>query len=1094
MVPFRITLLGGFGALSPSGEPLAIPGRKVRGLLAYLAASSEPRERDSVAALLWGETSDRGARHSLRQALSSLRKTMPGLLTERNAVALNSGLVDVDVARFERLARQDEPGALEEAARLYRGPFLAGFDGGGGASFEEWRSLERDRLGELALDVLARLLADQMRRDALELAIQTALRILSIDPLQEVVHRTLMRLFARQGRRAAALHQYQQCVGWVRRELGIEPEEETRELYRELLRSQDPGGALGLVRRPPGDGLGGSSPDGSMVGRVSEIESLREAVERTRGSGARVMMISGEAGIGKTRLIQELTGEASRRGIRVLSAVCHETEQPLPFRPWVDALRSESPIRVTEVADRLTPAARRLLGRVFPELSSAGEPGLTTTDEHGLLFEAMGEVVQAVASGEPVIIVLEDLHWADTMSTRLLGFLGRRLRAVPVLIVGSARPEDAVELPVLERALAELRAAGRLEDIALGGLNREESLVLARALFRKRSQGLEIEALADELWALSEGNPFVIVETVRALDSGILVEGGPLLVASVRQAVAVRLARLPELPRRAVAVAAIIGRSFSFRLLQEAAGLGEAGTATAVEELVRRRILDGVGEALDFCHARIRRVAYEEILPAWRAALHDAVARAIESLNADHLDDVADQLGHHFRQAGHADKALAYLKRFAGIAARRYALDTALAALRQASEVVDRLPAADRDGQRLDLTLRQAFVMSTQGRQREILDLLSSQAECVERVADPVLVSEYYFRLALTQFYLGDYSASQLAAQHAQREGERAGDAGCMGKALYVLVLDSYGLGTPQRGITEAMRAIPLLDRPPTQYWLGFAYFGLALNAVVGGVLDVALDAAERARGIGVSIHDSRLMAGGSYVVAWVQALRAECEVAIETARHSMDVARDCTATALATGSLGLAHLERGDADAAVPVLQEAVQQLIGIPLRQGIVRHLVYLSEAYLLAGEVARAVETVQEAARRNQDGENPFNMGLVERALGRIAQAARNSDEAQARLSSALAGFERCGASFEAGRTRVELGELAAARGDTEIAAEHARVALAAFDLANAPKRAAAARLRARAWSLRVGEGVSGVEARGPSAMVSAGGAKI
>lgn len=1076
MVPFRISLLGGFQALSASGSVLEIPGRKVRALLAYLAASPGPRERDSLVALLWGETSDQEARHSLRQALSSLRKAMPGVLTDGNVVALKADAAEVDVAAFERLARQDDPSALEEAARLYRGPFLEGFEGGG-PSFEEWRTVERARLGEIALDALGRLLAEQMRRDAAERAIQTALRSLAIDPLQEAVHRALMRLFARQGRRAAALHQYQQCVGWMRRELGVEPEEETRELYRDLLRRPDMRGAFGPTRRSAGDGLEGSPADGAMIGRELQIQSLRGALEQAQRSGAQVVMVSGEAGIGKTRLIQEFTAEASRRGIRVLSACCHETEQPLPFRPWIDTLRSEGSPRVAELADRLTPAARSLLGRVFPEVSSPGEPTITTTDEHGLLFEAMGEVVEALASSEPLILVVEDLHWADTMSTRLLGFLGRRLGALPILIVGSTRPEDAVGLPVLDRALAELRAAGRLQDIALGGLSREEMLVLARTLYSKRGQDLgRMEAFADELWALSEGNPFVIVETVRALDWGIPGEQAPLLAPSVRQAIASRLAGLPEVPRHVVAAAATIGRPFAFRLLQQAAGLDEAGTATAVEELVRRRVLDGVGEALDFCHARIRRVAYDEILPARRPALHAAVARALELLHADRLDDVADQLGHHCLRAGDAGKALGHLKRFAEIAARSYALDTALTALRQAAEVVDQLPAADREWQRLDLTLRQSFVMSTQGRQDEILELLSSQAEYLQRVSDPALVSEFYFRLALTLFYLGEYEKSRRAAENALRQGEQADAPECLGKAMYVLALDSYGQGTPHRGIADATRAIALLDRPHTQYWLGFAYFGLAINAVIAGAFERAIGAAERAREIGAAIRDSRLLAGGGYVAAWVHALRGDCDVAVETARRAIDVSRDRVATALASGSLGLAHLERGDAGAAVPVLRQAVERLTSIPLRQGIVRHLVYLSEAHLLAGEAGLAFEAAQEASRRCQTEENVFNLGLVERALGRIAHAARELGDAEARLASALAKFEACGATFEAGRSRLDLAELAAAQGDPGRARDHVGAAVAAFESAGAPKRAAAARERARAWSSPVAEGAS------------------
>src|SRR5262249_52040785 len=135
---------------------------------------------------------------------------------------------------FERLARNDDPEALERSAALYQGDLLEGISPGS-AQFEEWLRAERERLHELALDVFAKLLGHRMKLDAIEPAIQTALRLLSLDPLQEVTHRALMRLYARQGRRAAALRQYQLCVEVLQRELGVEPEETTKQVYRELL-------------------------------------------------------------------------------------------------------------------------------------------------------------------------------------------------------------------------------------------------------------------------------------------------------------------------------------------------------------------------------------------------------------------------------------------------------------------------------------------------------------------------------------------------------------------------------------------------------------------------------------------------------------------------------------------------------------------------------------------------------------------------------------------------------------------------------------------------------------------------------------------
>ena len=240
MATLSLGLFGGFQARLGVGEVLHLPSRKAQGLLAFLALRpGQPYSREKLAALLWGDTADEQARHSLRQTLCVLRKALPptkppSLLIRGETVALNPAAVTVDVATFEGLVTQGTPGALERAAALYQGELLEGL-GLREEAFEEWLRAERERLHELAIHALAKLLAHQARTGATEGAIQTAVRLLALDPLQEPVHRTLMRLYVKQGRRGAALRQYQTCLGVLRRELSVEPEPETTRLYHELV-------------------------------------------------------------------------------------------------------------------------------------------------------------------------------------------------------------------------------------------------------------------------------------------------------------------------------------------------------------------------------------------------------------------------------------------------------------------------------------------------------------------------------------------------------------------------------------------------------------------------------------------------------------------------------------------------------------------------------------------------------------------------------------------------------------------------------------------------------------------------------------------
>src|SRR5262245_16289427 len=236
-----LKLFGGFRLQQPdSGRDVPIPIRKGQALLAYLARRpDEAHPRDKLATLLWGDMPQALARQSLRQTLCVLRATLPEgagsvILAGSDDISVGAARLAIDVVDFEQLADEGTSESLEQAAILYRGEFLEGI-AVDEPVFEDWLREERAQLHEAALSVLARLLRLQRDAGLIESAIQTGLRMLRIDPLQEVVHRSLMRLYATAGRPGAALQQYQLCERMLRRELGASPEPDTERLLRELL-------------------------------------------------------------------------------------------------------------------------------------------------------------------------------------------------------------------------------------------------------------------------------------------------------------------------------------------------------------------------------------------------------------------------------------------------------------------------------------------------------------------------------------------------------------------------------------------------------------------------------------------------------------------------------------------------------------------------------------------------------------------------------------------------------------------------------------------------------------------------------------------
>ena len=706
MVALRLTLLGGFEVRLLAGDALSLPTKKAQALLAYLGLRpGQTHQRDKLAALLWGERSDAHARDGLRHALSALRKALPGvkppsLLVEGQTLALNPVGMEVDVATFERCVREGAPEALQQAAEVYRGDLLLGFTVNE-PLFEEWLVAERERLRELALEGLAKLLAHQQSAGPKQSAVQTALRLLTLDPLQEPVHRAVMRLYAHLGRRGAALRQYQLCVGVLQRELRVEPEAETRHLYEEILRRPIQGDVgRGTVRpgmeddRLPAPSLTGalSTP---LIGREAEVSRLRRALADARAGSGRLVEIRGEAGIGKTRLIAEIANEASRLGVQLLMGRCYESDQILPFGPWVDALRTSGVTRERALMDQLAPPWHAELVSLLPEVHVSGLPA--PRDNQLRLFEGVARLMERLSASRPVLLVLEDIHWADEMSLRLLAFVTRRIEQWRVLVLITAREEELADAPTVRNALTQLGRESHAISLGLPPLSRTDTVRLVRSLSGVASDAERLAHIEEQVWRVSEGSPFITVETTRALEDGSIVSDSATLPVAhrVRDLIAWRLERLSERARDVAAVAAVIGREFDLRLLQRAAQIGEAVAAKAIEELVRRRALHGVGERFDFTHELVQAVVYDQLLPARRKILHRRVGEALEDLNRENLEPHALALGIHYRRAEVWDKALRYLRWAGTQAVARSAHREAVRCLDEALAILSYLPAAD---------------------------------------------------------------------------------------------------------------------------------------------------------------------------------------------------------------------------------------------------------------------------------------------------------------------------------------------------------------------------------------------------------------
>jgi len=495
MARLELMLLGGFQARLVPGGPINLPTRKAKVLLAYLALpAGKPHARDQLAALLWGDVPESQSRGSLRKALFWLRQALADtVMADAETVELKAGAVSVDVGEFERRVSDGSATALAEAADLYQGDLLAGLTVRE-APFEEWLSGERERLRELWVKALAQSLAHQRQGGQTDSAILTAVKLIAADPLEEPVHRTLMQLYMQAGRRGAALRQYQACVTLLERELRAQPEEATKALYREILLSSDAAAAsqgpapakqrmtaMPSVAVSPGVVPPLSSEEAPLIGRQRELSELTALLSDAWAGGRRLAVIVGEAGVGKSRLAASVGTLAIQRGGQILLGRCYESEQSLPFAPWIDALRGARLTANSDAVAGLSPVWRSELARLLPELADGALLPANPADALRL-FEAVAQCLDALAGRVPLLIILEDLQWADELSVRLGGFLGRRARTGPMLVLGTRR-EGEVDSGGPRRALGDaLAREGLLVRLHLSRLTRDETAALTREL------------------------------------------------------------------------------------------------------------------------------------------------------------------------------------------------------------------------------------------------------------------------------------------------------------------------------------------------------------------------------------------------------------------------------------------------------------------------------------------------------------------------------------------------------------------------------------------------------------------------------------
>ncbi len=983
-------------------------------VFAYLALAAKSVSRAELASTFWPDVLDQSARASLRSALWSLRRQLgEALQVDDERVGLRGGTeLWIDTAEFERLAVK----APERALELCRGELLEGIE-------DDWALAARERHRERVIELLEQLAQAAERRGGPRDAIEFTRRQIDRDPFDEEAHRRLMARLAAAGDRAGAIRVYQRLSERLRRELGVAPSEQTRELA-EQLRAQAPAAAAASRAMT----IPGLLP---LIGRDRELAQLTRAWQAAAGGGGAAALLTGEAGIGKTRLASELRLRASAAGGRTAASAALDLGGTAPFSLWAELIRELLPLLPAPPAHVLWPDDLALLASELPaHYARSGAPvtAIAPDLQRTRLFEAVVALLAWAARDAPLLLVLEDVHSADGPSLELAGYAARRVAGLPVLMLITRR-----ELPHsagADRLEQALRARGLLAcELLLNPLPADPVAVLARNAAQLS------ESDVSRVVERAEGNALLAVETARALGRGSD-EVAPSLRGSARATVG----PLSGDARALVEVAAVAARPVDTAELHQLAFEDPEEAATAALQTGMLLSHDG---GIAFRHALLREAVYQEIAEPRRRGLHHRWARALLSSERAGAIPRPAEVARQLRLAGADIDAVPQLARAAAEARTLAALEQAVGYLKEALTLApDRadllLELGELEAWRLEREQAEAAFERALGllEQQEPLRLARAWlrrarayhgAICVPRA---VLESARKALELLAEVEI-DASAERSEALAAWAWAEAvAGDVVQAERLLAELdapALDDAQLWTYDVGHARALalmrrgrfvesyepsiaagEAIARANRPDLAYG---CWANAASAATAAGDHDRALAFLDRGvaevQGHGLRSLEIHLLAERSFVLRGLGRL-ADARRAAEQEQELAEELGQRDLAAMASHDRGLVALEEGDYELAAALLADSLVE--GAPISRPATR--LALAEALARGGAPDRAAEevrrTVLEPVRPSD-----FPDALVPRLArvqGLVALARGRHDEAQQLLRESIAGWER------------------------------------------------------------------------------------
>jgi len=1026
-------LLGGFAVWIEEREiPEAAFGRrKARSLLKLLALQPGYKlHRDQALDLLWPGLDASAAAAQLYKTIHHVRqafgKAEPGVSPESllplrdEVVSLAApGGVHTDIDTFERLAREARRpwnvGMLQRAIASYSGDLLPA------DLYEDWTEQSREALRQLHMELLLELGEAHLGFRQLAEAADAFRQALARDQATEAAHRGLMRVYAAQGNRSRALRQFKRCTEALERELDVAPDEETARLHREIANGEGT-----QVRRPGLAPVFEAEPPGPLAGRekeTKEIAGLLAALNRAAGS---VLGLEGTAGIGKTRMAQQILHLARQSGYRTLFGATHQEEGRSAYAPFVEALRMA--LQAEGGHADLIPAE---LAVSIPEIVPAA-PVVPAADRRAAqteLFAGVLRFLTAEARAAPVVLILDDLHIADEGSLRLFHYLARHTSHLPLLLVGTWRGEPDLA-PELASVAGNLQRQGLLRRLVLSPLSEGES----RDLLRQALGRGEVDSkLAREVHRLSGGNPLLANETIRQLiasDRVALVHAKwrktgrePLPIPpSLHSFVAERLARLSPGAAHLVHLAAVVGHDAPFPVLEMSFGRFASATQDSspslldlLDEALAARLLEERGLSYRFPHPLFRDVLYGQMSEARRRDLHSLVAQTFETLYQNDPAIPIEAIANHYLRAGDVGRALGYLMKAGDRAEAVYDHADALRRYREALTLLDGPGSTE-------LLLRRAEVQERIGdAHRAIGELVLGLAAYRQALATlaqakvsptPAAQGVLYRKIAMTAILTIDMPT---AAEHLARAREMTGpDSLDEARLLIAEALYDWHRNELKEAVEHALGALRIAEAAGARVEVSQACEMLALSYLPLGEWEKGMKYELRRQVAGWSPEVTVAIDG--HLCLWEYHMGGEepyrqAEEFINAVAKQAAAVGDLRCVAVCHYALGSMDFYRGRLGQAAEHLARALTLHLRIGSPAGAAYTLARQVALHTASGDdssgwalVQRGIEAAEQAVVRDHCLQRLYGAGIQNRLdagdLAKAAELVRRAEESETR----------------------------------------------------------------------------------------------